>query len=1039
MVMAQQATEADSAGNALNRYSTYAQSTEAKVNDLKNATEQMWLKLINSNTINLVIGGLTSIVKFLDEASTASRGFGIALIALSISAVEIIRNFTKVNSLLSTFGTSIGVLFINIVEGMKASLAALLTPAGAIIAIIGVATYAIIQHIQHQRDLQQETEDLTKSYQNLTTAIKDNNDESMKNETNNIKKTQDELQQLINRRRELEEQLKNTSPDEVIQDPTALTTDFVSKQSELQSVLDNTNKSIAEQEKVLKDAGVAFDDTTGEIYKLSDAQQLIKVNDTVKQIKDEAQAHKDNDQTMLDLINRYQQLNDIENKSAAQQKELSNVAQELNNRNKDFTISIDKNGNAVITNTKLLGSQKDALELDIQATNASTQAKVNNAINSMKFEYNNTQYTISQVEERIKAYQAEVEALQQTEMAKQGMLDMTYVPTNIQRMYEWYGGISDAIGKIKNEASGLSASAPTISGGSNSSSDNYFPEGGSGSGSSKSVPTSDIEPLDMYKNAMDGVTESITNQEKSLANLQKVADTYSKSKDYQTALAKENDLLVAQTQHTEDLKKSLTLATSIKNDILSDFKTKYGLTVNGNTTQAMLEQSYNNYFGGTRTFASEEAKKTFEDSANGLKTLIDDWKSVGDQIDNINSKIDDSNTKIQDINNTIQSQLLDAVKRFIDAQKQADDEIHKRKINNLNAQMKAYDDQLKALQTQNQTLQDQDELQKDILALQQAQTDLANAQAEHNVRLYTGKGADNGWEWVADPKAVQSAQDKVTTAQETLDKKKQDIALKNQEDLINAEKEATQNAIDAENAMYDNQYKNLDAMAQNYLDALKNTYGDKWDNILTLLQGKLGKAQSIYDQIMKLTNGQIPTGITGSYSNNFVSASASSSVPIVKVNTATDAAILKAQYGSSINVVQSQGSGYVGADRNDTNAYYQAQLSNMGIKGKNIGDLYKGFAQGGTVDYTGMAMVHGTSTKPEFMLSNSMLQNVSDFVSNPMKYFGNVNLNIPKYDFSKNNNADSGVHNHYDFHDFTIESPDVDGFISFAKTEVALA
>lgn len=68
----------------------------------------------------------------------------------------------------------------------------------------------------------------------------------------------------------------------------------------------------------------------------------------------------------------------------------------------------------------------------------------------------------------------------------------------------------------------------------------------------------------------------------------------------------------------------------------------------------------------------------------------------------------------------------------------------------------------------NSAKEDQLELEEKILAVQEAQAALANAQAERTVRYYNE--ATNQWEWVANPKDVQSAEKSLSSAQEALKK-----------------------------------------------------------------------------------------------------------------------------------------------------------------------------------------------------------------------------------------------------------------------------
>lgn len=114
------------------------------------------------------------------------------------------------------------------------------------------------------------------------------------------------------------------------------------------------------------------------------------------------------------------------------------------------------------------------------------------------------------------------------------------------------------------------------------------------------------------------------------------------------------------------------------------------------------------------------------------------------------------------------------------------------------AELADLDAQLEALKEARDTEADRLELEEKILAVTEAQAKLANAQAERNVRMYNA--ATGQWEWIADQKAVQSAQDQLKKAQDALDKYRKDqdynaavAAIKAQQDAVNARYDELEN------------------------------------------------------------------------------------------------------------------------------------------------------------------------------------------------------------------------------------------------------
>lgn len=154
------------------------------------------------------------------------------------------------------------------------------------------------------------------------------------------------------------------------------------------------------------------------------------------------------------------------------------------------------------------------------------------------------------------------------------------------------------------------------------------------------------------------------------------------------------------------------------------------------------------------------------------------------------------------------------------------------------AELADLDAQLEALKEARDTEADRLELEEKILAVTEAQAKLANAQAERNVRMYNA--ATGQWEWIADQKAVQSAQDQLKKAQDALDKYRKDQDY-------NAAVAAIKAQQDAVNARY---------------DELEN----KWKEILSSVEEPLREIADILSDVMKSgTNRQ--KGETGNVSS----------------------------------------------------------------------------------------------------------------------------------------------------------------------------
>ena len=83
--------ETDSAGSAMARYGTYAQSTKAKIDDLRGSIQRFWEQTINSSQINSAIDELN---KLVNGFSSLTNRFGLIPTLLS-AIVPILTQFKK--------------------------------------------------------------------------------------------------------------------------------------------------------------------------------------------------------------------------------------------------------------------------------------------------------------------------------------------------------------------------------------------------------------------------------------------------------------------------------------------------------------------------------------------------------------------------------------------------------------------------------------------------------------------------------------------------------------------------------------------------------------------------------------------------------------------------------------------------------------------------------------------------------------------------------------------------------------------------------
>lgn len=309
--------QSDSGAKALNEsYEKYKQGIEAQLANLKNSMTSLWMNVFDANKMASIIGGFTNFVNVLGMLTTTSKSSGIALAGLSTAIIVLSVSinklgFSAVSEGLSKFLLTISskastliaffqllpaaisetggvaallsTTFGGLATSIKAVTMALLTnPLTWVIAALGVATYAVIKHVKHQADLKQETQDLTKSYQDLTEAMAANNVEGIKSAEVDAKKQETNLMTLISNQKkskdELDKAMKNLNSS-----PTNISYQMAAQTAQL--AYDDSTKKVKEQEKAIKDSGYTIDETTGKIKELDKANIQLANNNKMDEAK----------------------------------------------------------------------------------------------------------------------------------------------------------------------------------------------------------------------------------------------------------------------------------------------------------------------------------------------------------------------------------------------------------------------------------------------------------------------------------------------------------------------------------------------------------------------------------------------------------------------------------------------------------------------------------------------------------------------------------------------------------------------------------
>lgn len=710
----------NSAGSAEQKFNeAYGESTEAKINKLKHSVEEFWMSVTSSSTINHLVGGVTTIVQGLTQITQSGIGTKLAIAGLGftllittkhfggfikalitgkgmiggvsteLSAFQIIMKLFTASEITATTATG---AFTGAITSLKGAMTALFaTPAGliflAISSAIGVATYAIIKHMKKQKELKQKNEELSKSYKDLTTAIKNNNITEIKSSADNVKKEQKKLQDLIKQQKELQKSMANHEV------ATSVKGGYARNKSQ---EIYETNKAIEEQIKALKQAGFHVDEITGKIQELSQAENELKVNGFFEHVQGLAQEQAKYKKEIVALWREYQTLSAVENKNENQKYRLKQITDDLKRYMGDLTVETNKNGVATINNTELVGKQIDALDTENVSIDKLIDIKIQQAQQTQICEGNMTKCVYAEVGNRIKAYQSEIGALQ----AIRGLaFNKTYMMTGGDKIdslahqfglktgseqidgqikarqdeinllkdkeKEW----NDRVDKLKNSL--VAPSAPSHP--------NYSPQDvrgssskrkGSSSGSKSKYSTDNTKYTytGQALNAIDGIiktiNDSIEQTDNNIESLtQKIANLQSleSKSNYNEIIEQENKKLEQQRLKVDKLQSAQKQANEKSKQIQSEIW-KHWTIMNGKDlsqlTTHQWDEIYNKLYGKEINFGSgkkaEQWKEKYEKGAKLFQEMRKDYENTRELF---NKSAQDELKMEQEINATIKERV----------------------------------------------------------------------------------------------------------------------------------------------------------------------------------------------------------------------------------------------------------------------------------------------------------------------------------------------------------------------------------------------
>ncbi len=376
------------------------------------------------------------------------------------------------------------------------------------------------------------------------------------------------------------------------------------------------------------------------------------------------------------------------------------------------------------------------------------------------------------------------------------------------------------------------------------------------------------------------------------------------------------------------------------------------------------------------TISLDEYIKKLKELIKAYKQGSDAWNDLADKI---KKALQDKAKAQKDDLGTAEDAAIGIIDEEID------------KLKELKEEQEEYYDQLIA---DKEKANEETEKELELARLQEA---LANAQKEKTKRVWR-EGI--GWVWEADQEAIREAQealDEFNNQQEidALEKQKEEAisAIEEQIDAWEKYKESWEDVADD----YETQQARIVLAQQLGADAEAAILQQRLDVLEQYKSKYLATMKEITDlentPADKLSGYNTPTSTNVSSGSSSGSGGSSSKTYTVKSGDTLSG--IGSKYGVSWQKIYNANKSVIG---NNPNRIYPGQTLTI-----------PGYANGGMVDYTGLAMLHGTKSKPEFVLNNDQMRNMLSTLTRPQ-----VTSNLP---------TSSGAVNNYNFGN--IELPNV--------------
>jgi TP901 family phage tail tape measure protein len=421
--------------------------------------------------------------------------------------------------------------------------------------------------------------------------------------------------------------------------------------------------------------------------------------------------------------------------------------------------------------------------------------------------------------------------------------------------------------------------------------------------------------------------------------------------------------------------------------------------------QILLLQQKQDLYKTEIYYLQEQAKirKLSTDEQSKLNSLLVESVRIDADIVGLQKQKADAEYNMQQ---SIVGKMVELQRKAYEAEMKAEDERHNNVIDNLNEEKQQFEDfideKLKLLDEATA----KEDYDRDL-----RQQDQAIAQKQAELNAVSKDTSDEGLARQA--QLSQELQDLQQKKADAVRKHTVDEEKKMYQDLKDAKSKEIDDKIEAENSAYDSFKSNMDKMmedstmfsnaeaelANSTVEQIKSKYGELFNAFEAGIASNKKSWGEFVQQLQDFKTGNIP--VPGGAPNGKADVSSATIDGIIQAKMqypyASDQTQRDALHQRAVeltNMLPADIAQQIG-DGSTTEGLTLPQLIELKKKLAGQGRLY---AKGGVVDYTGIAWLDGSPSKPEYVLNNETFSKLLDSINIMKNFIPKFNLpNLPSF------------------------------------------